>query len=52
MRKLIALKPEVYEKLKNKHEVTDKKVLSELDTKMREILISNRFRNFQKKFQK
>ena len=24
MRKLIALEPEVYEKLKNKHQVTDK----------------------------
>ena len=42
MRKLIALEPEVYEKLKNKHEVTDKKVLSELDAKMQEILTSNR----------
>ena len=42
MRKLIALEPEVYKKLKNKHEVTDKKVLSELDTKMQEILTSNR----------
>ena len=37
MRKLIALKPEVYEKLKNKHKVKDKKVLSELDAKMQEI---------------
>ena len=26
MRKLIALEPEVYEKLKNKHQVTDKNV--------------------------
>ena len=42
MRKLIALEPEVYEKLKNKHQVTDKKVLSELDAKMQEILTSNR----------
>ena len=42
MRKLIALEPKVYEKLKNKHEVTDKKVLSELDAKMQEILTSNR----------
>ena len=42
MRKLIALEPEVYEKLKNKHEVRDKKVLSELDAKMQEILTSNR----------
>ena len=42
MRKLIALVPEVYEKLKNKHEVTNKKVLSELDAKMQEILTSNR----------
>ena len=42
MRKLITLEPEVYEKLKNKHEVTDKKVLSELDAKMQEILTSNR----------
>ena len=42
MRKLIALEPEVYEKLKNKHKVTDKKVLSELDAKMQEILTSNR----------
>ena len=33
MRKLIALEPEVYEKLKNTHQVTDKKVLSELDAK-------------------
>ena len=42
MKKLIALEPEVYEKLKNKHQVTDKKVLSELDAKMQEILTSNR----------
>ena len=42
MRKLIVLEPELYEKLKNKHEVTDKKVLSELDAKMLEILTSNR----------
>ena len=42
MRKLIALEPEVYAKLKNKHQVTDKKVLSELDAKMQEILTSNR----------
>ena len=42
MRKLIVLEPEVYEKLKNKHQVTDKKVLSELDAKMQEILTSNR----------
>ena len=42
MRKLIALEPEVYEKLKNKHQVTDKKVLSELDAKMQKILTSNR----------
>ena len=42
MRKLITLEPEVYEKLKNKHKVTDKKVLSELDAKMQEILTSNR----------
>ena len=42
MRKLIALESEVYEKLKNKHQVTDKKVLSELDAKMQEILTSNR----------
>ena len=42
MRKLIALQPEVYEKLKNKHQVTDKKVLSELDAKMQEILTFNR----------
>ena len=41
MRKLIALEPEVYEKFKNKHQVTDKKVLSELDAKMQEILTSN-----------
>ena len=32
----------MYEKLKNKHQVTDKKVLSELDAKMQEILTSNR----------
>ena len=42
MRILIALEPKGYEKLKNKHEVTDKKVLSELDAKMQEILTSNR----------
>ena len=42
MRKLIALEPEMYKKLKNKHEVTDKKVLVELDAKMQEILTSNR----------
>ena len=36
------MEPEVYEKLKNKHQVTDKKVLSELDAKMQEILTSNR----------
>ena len=42
MRKLIALEPEVYKKLKNKHQVTDKKVLSELDAKIQEILTSNR----------
>ena len=40
MRKLIALEPEVYEKLK--HETPDKKVLSDLDRKMQEILQSNR----------
>ena len=32
----------MYEKLRNKHEVPDKKVLSELDAKMQEILTSNR----------
>ena len=42
MRKLIALEPEVYEKLKNKHQVTDKKVLFELNAKMQEIVTSNR----------
>ena len=42
MRKLIALEPEIYEKLKNKHEVTDQKVLSELDAKMQEILTFDR----------
>ena len=42
MRKLIALEPELYEKLKNKHEVADKKVFSKLDAKMQEILTSNR----------
>ena len=42
MRKLIALEPEVYVKLKNKHKVTDKKVFSELDAKIQEILTSNR----------
>ena len=40
MRKLIALEPEVYEKLK--HEAPDKKVLSDLDRKMQEILQSNK----------
>ena len=40
MRKLIALEPEVYEKLK--HEAPDKKVLSDLDRKMQEILQPNR----------
>ena len=40
MRKLIALEPEVYEKLKYK--APDKKVLSDLDRKMQEILQSNR----------
>ena len=40
MTKLIALEPEVYEKLK--HETPDKKVLSDLDRKMQEILQSNR----------
>ena len=42
MRKLIALEPEVYEKFKNKYEVTNKKLLSELDAKMQEILTSIR----------
>ena len=42
MRKLIALEPKVYENLKNKHEITDKKVLSELDAEMQEILTFNR----------
>ena len=42
MKKLIALEPKVYEKLKNKHQVTEKRVLSELDAKMQEILTSNR----------
>ena len=37
MRKLIALEPEVYAKL-----VPEKKVLSDLDQKMHEILTSNR----------
>ena len=41
MRKLITLEPKVYEKPKNKHKVTDKKVLSEHNTKMQEILTSN-----------
>ena len=40
MRKLIALEPEVYEKLK--HETPNKKVLSDLDRKMQEILQSNK----------
>ena len=39
MRESIALELEVYEKLKNKHEVINKKVLSELDAKMQEILL-------------
>ena len=42
MKKLIVLEPEVYEKLKNKHKDTDKKVLSQLDAKMEEILTFNR----------
>ena len=42
MRNLIALEPEVYEKLKNKHKVTDKKVLFELDAEMQKILTFNR----------
>ena len=40
--KINALETEVYKKFKNKHEVTDKKLLSELDAKMQEILTSNR----------
>ena len=40
MRKLIALELEVYKKLK--HEAADKKVLSDLDQKMQEVLQSNR----------
>ena len=40
MRKLIALEPEVYAKLK--HQTPDKKLLLELDLKMQEILNSNR----------
>ena len=42
MRKLIALESEVYEKLRNKHEIAGKKVLSKLDAEMQEILTSNR----------
>ena len=37
---MIALEPEIYEKLK--HEARDKKVLSNLDQKMQEILQLNR----------
>ena len=40
MRKLIALEIEAYEKLK--YEAPEKKVLSDLDRKMQEILQSNR----------
>ena len=43
MKKLIALEPEVYHSLASKttHEKPEKKILSELDTKMQEILNSN-----------
>ena len=40
MRKLIALEPGVYAKLK--HQASEKKALSDLDQKMHEILTSNR----------
>ena len=43
MKKLIALEPEVYHSLTSKttHEKPEKKILSELDTKMQEILNSD-----------
>ena len=41
-KKLIALEPKVYEKIKNKNEVTDINVLSKLNAEMQEILTSNR----------
>ena len=43
MKKLIALEPEVYHSLTSKttHERPEKKILSKLDTKMKEILNSD-----------
>lgn len=42
MKRLIALEPEVYETLKiNKHERPEKKILSELDSQMQNILQSH-----------
>ena len=51
MKKLIALEPEVYEQLKQKeiksttHTPAEKKILSEIDIKMQEILNSNKSDN-------
>ena len=40
MRKLVALEPEVYEKLKEPKRNIETKILSDLDKQMNEILIS------------